>query len=365
MGCQGFDVGDCQMAQPDILSIPLPSTTVFGNVGDLAGPATPDYFSLDDLTALFSPTPVGLPRSGTQPSSMTRPTMGPGSSVPRPTLTPPAPPEPPPIADLPSLIPTLGPLLSAAAIGILGVLYPSEIGEGQVPLYIPPPPLPEFPPLDIPTPQLSPEPALEPIPELTVTAPALPYEFFPSEPGATRSPGGNVTQPDFEYPLSPAISPTRIIGPAAPRLSPGLSPNVKPIPAPAPAPTPRVSPAPSPFAQPAPARAAPVPTMTAPQVPTSRGPSSSSLTAPQAGALGSVPPARIGVPAKTATATSSASCTCPGTKGDEQRKEKYGCRQGYFNETADGITYITWSTRRCPSSKTSSPSQRARRPTTS
>lgn len=40
-------------------------------------------------------------------------------------------------------------------------------------------------------------------------------------------------------------------------------------------------------------------------------------------------------------------CACPDTKPKKPRRQ---CRQGYFRETARGITYTTWSERKCPAS---------------
>lgn len=57
--------------------------------------------------------------------------------------------------------------------------------------------------------------------------------------------------------------------------------------------------------------------------------------------------------------------SCPGSAQDTKRKQKYGCRQGYFRETAGGIQYTTWSTRKCPSSKIKSRSRQPGRPITS
>lgn len=39
------------------------------------------------------------------------------------------------------------------------------------------------------------------------------------------------------------------------------------------------------------------------------------------------------------------SCECPEVK---PKKKRLSCRQGYFRETSRGITYKTWSTRKCP-----------------
>lgn len=41
----------------------------------------------------------------------------------------------------------------------------------------------------------------------------------------------------------------------------------------------------------------------------------------------------------------SKACECPEVK---PKKKRLSCRQGYFRETARGITYKTWSTRKCP-----------------
>lgn len=55
---------------------------------------------------------------------------------------------------------------------------------------------------------------------------------------------------------------------------------------------------------------------------------------------------------------------CPSTK-TEAYKKKYGCEQGYYRETATGIVYKKWSTRKCPSSKANSRSLPQGRPITS
>ena len=63
------------------------------------------------------------------------------------------------------------------------------------------------------------------------------------------------------------------------------------------------------------------------------------------------------------SSTTPRSCSCPDTK---PRKPRLKCRQGYFSETAKGINYKTWSTRKCPVSSSVKPrSRRTRRTTTS
>lgn len=63
-------------------------------------------------------------------------------------------------------------------------------------------------------------------------------------------------------------------------------------------------------------------------------------------------PARPGVnprnltqPQEQGLRSRSKACECPEVK---PKKKRLSCRQGYFRETARGITYKTWSTRKCP-----------------
>ena len=207
-------------------------------------------------------------------------------------------------------------------------------------------PVPELPPFELPPP---PEFTLPP--ELTI---------FGDRPAPTRA----LPPPPLDFPPiggGPIPNPLAIgpVGRPAPRLQPG----------------PRFSggtlrPSPAPFLQPLPStpRPSPAPTISiAPQpMPLPRaaaGPGSLAGGSPLTGFQSTPVPSRGSSPGL-ATLTMG-SCSCTQDEAATKRKQKYGCRQGYFRETSGGITYKTWSTRKCPSSKTKPPSRQRARPITS
>lgn len=293
-----------------------------------------------------------------------------------------------------SILPTLGALGSAALISGavfygIGQLFdyaaqPNRrdrrkpiIDYGGGPFVIPDVAIPseDFAPVEIPL-----EPAPELLPEVQVFAPrpapiiAPTPTFYPEEnPGAQREAGVPPRGlPDVPQ-LSPAIgrpagrprvvpTPRAIPGPLR-RVAPGPSPTPAPSPSPAPAPSPAPGPGPSPSPSPAPSPqpvprpigrpgrspvpGAPIGRLTGPQTAGVPSPSSSPAPTPEAD-----------------EAAKRAGCECPGTKTKDEKK-KYGCGQGYYRETNEGITYKQWSTRRCQSSKANSRSPQQGRPITS
>lgn len=199
---------------------------------------------------------------------------------------------------------------------------------------------------DFPMPTL-PEPQLPPPPDFALPPEAV---VFGDRPAPTRAPE-----------LPPLIDP----GPIGVPFPSGSKPRpvVSPIPAPFIVPQPRggiepvpVRTAPMPRPQPLP-RASPAP---APS-PSTQGPLAGG--SPLTGFESQPVPSKAGSPGL-ATLTMG-SCSCTQDEAATKRKQKYGCRQGYFRETSGGITYTTWSTRKCPSSKAKPASAQRGRPITS
>lgn len=233
----------------------------------------------------------------------------------------------------------LNPALAATAIigGLLGKLfdYEAKPRRGDVPVRAPPPDLtPLPPPLDEPLPAAQiPEEDVSQLAEQTVTA---------------RRPSPIET---FFNPILSLLAPiTATRGP--PRVEP--TPRTRQLPLPlARFPLPFVLTQPNPFVStqpsPKPGHFQPDPLTPAEPVavPSKPGkkpaPETSKATEPQ---------------------TAPQSEECPSQK-TEAYKRKYGCEQGYYRETATGIVYKKWSTRKCPSSKANSRSQRPGRPITS
>lgn len=336
------------VGSPDCLGDALASLTVTGQVPT-------DWLAFAPLAGQLGRTinPFTFPGSGVGGMP------APGAPTP-PGFNPFAPKLPP----LPLPTPILSPFAEALIAGTIATLFPTKLGDVLPPFFAPTLPdiLPPLPPL------IYPEVPQAPAETFVYGTPILP-DFIPTDPSVV---------PTGIPPLPPGWSPFRVFAPitiprtaAPPRTAPGRTPVPQPTapprvaPTPRPTPTPFASPAPTPAPAPAPAPA-PVlapPPFVAPSV-GYQGPlvGGSPLTG-----LGSVPvpftspkPLRAsGVPAAQATATAASipSCFCPqNNKQDAERKKKYGCRQGYFRESALGITYKTWSTRKCPSSKTSSAS---------
>lgn len=231
----------------------------------------------------------------------------------------------------------------------------------------------DFPPADFPDIQ---EPQLDP---LTVTAPRE-VTFYPDEnPGARRE-SGVPPQTPYEF---ISHSPVTTSPAGHPRSIPIGNPNPRPAARPGKSPNPFVSPATGPAARPG----SRVGTPARPGHPLPPPQGLTGVNTPPVGSTRPIPspkpqppkkPPKPPAPVTTKDDTSSptpggpgggdaapgpgggggsSKCLCPSKKTPEQKK-KYGCEQGYYRETKDGITYKKWSTRKCQSSKTSSPSQR-------
>lgn len=192
---------------------------------------------------------------------------------------------------------------------------------------------PGSPPPDLPLPEIVPEP-LPFAPEITVTG-TRPEPVIPFLPFDWASTG-----------LGSGLFPSLRTAPAGPAPARGSSPSKLTTPAGAPPSIP-VNPGSSVLTQP--------------------NPFVSPLPSPKSGGVPVYPPLTradsAGVPSSPGSQARKRTQVvpvgiCPSERSTKD-KEKFGCRQGYFRETSTGITYITWSTRKCPSSKTSSPSRRA------
>lgn len=206
---------------------------------------------------------------------------------------------------------------------------------------------------DFPMPTL-PEPQLPPPPDFALPPEAV---VFGDRPAPTRAfePPPLFDPGPIGVPIPSGSKPKPVVTPVpAPFVTPQPRSGTEPVPLPRLAPTPRLSPLP---------RALPVPELSPAPAPAPRPQNPLQGGSPLTGFESQPVPSRAGSPGL-ATLTMG-SCSCTQDEAATKRKEKYGCRQGYFRETSGGITYTTWSTRRCPSSKAKPRSQRVARPITS
>lgn len=248
-----------------------------------------------------------------------------------------------PYIDYPSLAPSLPPTVPIempepdlsrvlppeyTVFGDRFTFYPEE-EPGRLPSNAPEQlPAVAFPPFQMPAPRVTPV-----APRVPVPAPLInPYSPAQPSPGST--------------PSLPAPGPApgrRVIPKTPPAAEPSTVPGAQPFASPSPSPSPAAQPIPDffPFPAPTPAQR-PLPRVG--NRPITASPGNPFLTGPQASA---VPSAQAQPQPQPSPSTAGGDCTCTKTKDDE-RKKKHGCRQGYFRETAKGITYTTWSTRKCP-----------------
>jgi hypothetical protein len=333
---------DCQALpfQPGCVSAPiesfvgpLPTVTVATAAADVLAPGA--LVGLGLLSGLYQIYQGVAVAPDEYPSSADPFGLAPYIDYPS-ILSPPAPILPPltpvemPESDLSRVLPP-----EYTVFGDRFTFYPNE-EPGRLPSNAPEQlPAIAFPPFISPAPRISvPPPRISPSPPGTLPlSPAQPSPgTIPSSPAPSPAPGRRV------IPKTPPAG--------EPSTVPGANPFVSPSPAPSPAaqPVPDIFPFPfpSPTSRPLPRGG---------NRPITASPGNPFLTGSQPG---TVPSAQAQPQPQPNPDKAGGDCTCTKTK-DEERKKKNGCRQGYFRESLKGITYTTWSTRKCPSSKASSP----------